>query len=1079
MTVRPGTNPVDQMALSDKQSRQLIDLGATFDERLSLACTDTEPPTLAPPLQTALRFWQRTYQKQHGQADKQRLAWDGLTQSILQQRISQSISTDSFDTGDEAITWVDGLGELIAGLKAIDLDPSADLDIDQPFAELFRPLANRLLASLPLPEAVAFEPSATMDLRNQLLRGLASLAAPSLYPAFLAGKDQTGYRDFIQTMANGGLVAHLLRYPVLARRLLWLVQSWRDNSTRLLGHLHGDWPQLVEQFGIDPKARLCHIASRLSERHDGGRQVCSLLFSDGTRLIHKPRSVALEAAWHNLLNWLQQRGCCCTPPALKMVAGQQHGWFEFVEQASESNAQTIHAFARRAGGLVCLAWLLNARDLHSENVIATSRGPCLIDAETLLQPTMPPTARDSGAMQMARAQVDNSCLASGLLHFPVEYAQGKVVDHSGLLGALSEQTPMREDQRWTGLGSDALKLEQTQANAVTTGHRLIDDKGRPVDLAQHLDGMVDGFRQMWAFLAQHRDGLCAANGPLSAFRGVATRVVLRPSNLYAQIQQQLLSEPKLQTHGALPGLMIDTLNRYLPSSDEPPSLWPLVAEERHQLERLDIPVARTHTDSRALSLGRRTIEDYYPISGWQLMRQRLELLASEQAMQAQLQLLQSASSHSDHRHCCRPPRHKADDIEVDDASMLAMAMGIGDQLLSQAVSGKDGALAWLAPSYLRTQDHSDRGASHYLYDGAMGIAVFLAALARQTRQQRYGDAALRAIRPLQQLFASSNPGALLQHEGIGACNGLGSLVIGALHLEQLSGEPAMLDLACQVAGWIDQQRIDNDHRLDIEGGAAGALMAILSLQQRRADARWLQLAGQLGQHLLDHAQPADPGVGWPNQAGLLQTGLAHGAGGIAAALAMLHSHQPQTWLKQTVEQALAYERSLFNHQQGNWPVLLHDADNNVQRRYMLAWCNGAPGIAISRMLIGQAIPELESRDELAWALRATRTAGIGAVDHFCCGTAGLADVLLETGRWQHNQADLALARQLLADIAHRHLQLRQPLVLHPDPQHNQCFRPGLFRGVAGVGYATLRLLDPELASLCIPGRFCSRMERAA
>ena len=56
------------------------------------------------------------------------------------------------------------------------------------------------------------------------------------------------------------------------------------------------------------------------------------------------------------------------------------------ERGECSSEREVHRAFDAAGVLLCLAWALGARDLHWQNVIATSGGPVLIDLETLLQP---------------------------------------------------------------------------------------------------------------------------------------------------------------------------------------------------------------------------------------------------------------------------------------------------------------------------------------------------------------------------------------------------------------------------------------------------------------------------------------------------------------------------------------------------------------------------------------------------------------------------------------------------------------------------------------------------------------------
>ena len=50
--------------------------------------------------------------------------------------------------------------------------------------------------------------------------------------------------------------------------------------------------------------------------------------------------------------------------------------------------QDVRLDFERCGGLIALAYLFRGRDLHMENLIATSGGPVLIDLELLFEPEL-------------------------------------------------------------------------------------------------------------------------------------------------------------------------------------------------------------------------------------------------------------------------------------------------------------------------------------------------------------------------------------------------------------------------------------------------------------------------------------------------------------------------------------------------------------------------------------------------------------------------------------------------------------------------------------------------------------------
>ena len=63
--------------------------------------------------------------------------------------------------------------------------------------------------------------------------------------------------------------------------------------------------------------------------------------------------------------------------------------------------------------------------------------------------------------------------------------------------------------------------------------------------------------------------------------------------------------------------------------------------------------------------------------------------------------------------------------------------------------------------------------------------------------------------------------------------------------------------------------------------------------------------------------------------------------------------------------AIAYERSLFSPETGNWPDLRElktsrQTGDDDQQRFMMAWCHGAPGIGLARLCSLQHLDDVET-----------------------------------------------------------------------------------------------------------------------
>lgn len=189
-------------------------------------------------------------------------------------------------------------------------------------------------------------------------------------------------------------------------------------------------------------------------------------------------------------------------------------------------------------------------------------------------------------------------------------------------------------------------------------------------------------------------------------------------------------------------------------------------------------------------------------------------------------------------------------------------------------------------------------------------------------------------------------------------------------------------------------------------------------------------------------------------------GFSHGAAGIAAALALLARRTGQSTYAAMADEAIAYERSLFDPVAGNWRDLRSlkpdaDLDGKLPDHFPVAWCNGAPGIGMGRLHMG--LDNQEVSHDLDLALAATNREGFGLNHSICHGDLGNLDLLLECHRQAHpgvSQADIdRWGQAIMNGIEKRGWISGTPRGLES---------PGLLTGISGIGYQCLRLARPNL-----------------
>jgi len=197
-------------------------------------------------------------------------------------------------------------------------------------------------------------------------------------------------------------------------------------------------------------------------------------------------------------------------------------------------------------------------------------------------------------------------------------------------------------------------------------------------------------------------------------------------------------------------------------------------------------------------------------------------------------------------------------------------------------------------------------------------------------------------------------------------------------------------------------------------------------------------------------------------------GLSHGNAGIAVAFAALNRVDSDSAWSDALQATIAYEQHWFLPEQGNWPYLFAEDATSLDDRPQscgMAWCHGAPGVALSRLALWKIAGDAEFLNTATIALQTvasdlTHTASAaGTNDSLCHGPLGNGDILLtgahvlKESKWR----DIAVrvAREAItrnsADAA-----WESGLGI-PNGSSD-----GLMLGIAGTGYFLLRLAHPSM-----------------
>ncbi len=903
-------------------------------------------------------------------------------------------------------------------------------------------LAALLFANLPWRLLGMLNPTLVLELHVARLEGRLDGATA-----------EERFHQFVEKLRNSeSALALLEEYPVLARQLVTHINNWVGFSLEFLQQLADDWETLCERFaaGRDP-GEIVEISANAGDSHRNGRSVQIVKFSSGLRLVYKPRSLKVDEHFQALLSWLNERGSHPAFRVMKIVDRGGHGWAEFIAPETCTSEDQLRRFYERQGAYLALLYALEATDFHCENLIAAGEHPLLLDLEALFHPRV--NGIDlQGAEHVASDAIVYSVLRVGLLPQRLWQDEDSAgIDLSGLAALPGQLTP-RPVPLWEGSGTDEMRMVRKRVEMSGEDNRPTLN-GDDVNVLEYEDAIIAGFTAVYRTLLLHRDELVA--GPLQQFADDEVRAIMRATNLYSLLLRESFHPDVLRS-----GLDRDRLFDHLWIMVEHcPHLARIIAAEHGDLQRGDVPIFTTKPSSRDVwSSSREPLVDFFDEPGIVPVQRRIRQLSDADLSQQIWFIRASLSTLSRAETGSRPPSSYPAEASMPAGreQFLTAACRLADRLEKCALHGQQD-ISWIGLTMTGRQDWVLLPLGLDLYDGLPGMALYLAYLGEIVAESRYTALSV-AVMDTVRRTAQRVPAEAL---GMGAYDGWAGMIYLLTHMGTLWNRSDLLTEADALVERI-LPSIEKDERFDIISGAAGCIPSLLGLYRLMPSDRTLDAAIRCGRHLVEKAQEMPHGVGWvvKGMGSNPLTGFSHGAAGVAWSLLELSALTGEEIFRTTALRALQYERSLFSATEGNWPDLRDlrphsSAATDEGNRFVMAWCHGAPGVGLGRLLCLQHAHNDEIHSEIGAALETTLARGFGANHSICHGDLGNLELLLTahlTLREPRYKAELnRMAAIILENAEQNGWRCGNPAGVEA---------PGLMTGLAGIGYQLLRLAEP-------------------
>lgn len=943
-----------------------------------------------------------------------------------------------------------------------------------PFQHVVRAVAAGVADSDPLaafsdlfvdPDDVLVEllDRAEIRIREMYTRPLVAAVNQAREKGLLQGETpHDRYRYFVhEAIRTSATAADDLNFPVLRDLTPVLLAGTADSMVELCSRVVADRAALRDAFGLAPDDRLVSFGLPQGDTHHHGRAVCVLAFESGKRLVYKPRDVSCEAAFARLSDQLNDTFDTHLSAA-RVLACEGYGYTEYIE--AEDVSDIPDQFMRASGELAAVLFLLNARDMHFENIVTTRRGPVPVDLETILHPERIHVGPVPEATGNAYSIMGQSVYGVGIL--PLVVAGNK--NHAGhvdlgFLGGPGRGISPFKQMRYDAPYTDRIRLSlKTQ---MVTGRQTIVGERTEEEILRLGQEMADGFTRVYRAVLAARGAWTALLREVAD--GMRIRYIHNSTALYMQTLRMTAGSGALDD----PFTYLGLLKRIAIASKN--SERRLIVSELRQLAERDVPYFTVS------AMGRDICDGDGEMVGAALGSSPLELALDKAAhlgesdLTRQLRLIRSAFTAQ------FPDNHLAPTVRTGTTTggraasgerhaLVSLARELCDALVATSLPDRFAHLPWTWVGPLASAE-ADRpwppGVLGYdLYTGRTGLALTLGAAGRALDDDRYLRVSRQIFSATADILASQRYEARsLQQAGYSGYTGLAGLLFCLSATGRLLGERDWVHVAQDAVPLVlDQIRAERADRLplDVISGLAGVLGCMTAIGGPHVRDAVTEVAVLIAEALQRDGAGTQPVLDQP--------GFAHGISGVIHALSRAHPHLPAE-RRPPVDSVLAslVKRLdvFFDPKTQNWLSRVSKQGGTLST----GWCHGAIGVALALSAYG-SVPGADdvtaARDR---AIAQTLRLGFGRNLTWCHGDLGnhaaLRFIAGSAGTPLHADVNEKERRWLQPDVFRRKI---------ADPHSRYAHTNSLMVGSAGIALHLVNRIEPGLRicplTLTIGGR---------
>lgn len=314
-------------------------------------------------------------------------------------------------------------------------------------------------------------------------------------------------------------------YPNLKRIIYENVIFFENNLKSLIYNMDSDLYCFLNKLKIKSKT-VTSIHFSEDETHEKGKSVAMISFSDGGKVVYKPKNLLVLNGLNNIFEYFNKQigqHFYCT----KRYIRKDYMFEEYISSSSVKKKEDINNFYFNYGILIGFSYIFKCSDFHNENIIAHDKYPVIIDLETIVQQDIPLLNKQ------AAHSIKKELLYSYLL--PSHKTTGiesnySYMDLSGLSSGI-QYTPFNTLQI-TNWSTSNMKFEYKKSEIPPCQNTPI-YKGVNIDYLNYKQDIIDGFEKFMNHILHNKDEVINLTHLNLADKIV--RIVFRDTFKYVQL----------------------------------------------------------------------------------------------------------------------------------------------------------------------------------------------------------------------------------------------------------------------------------------------------------------------------------------------------------------------------------------------------------------------------------------------------------------------------------------------------------------------------------------------------------------